>query len=159
MKKTHLIFILFFITLCKFTTGYTEEITEITPLSFGTIVLLDNDDEHVYRISFAGDVNIDPAYIVIASGQPAEYLLTNFPANTQLTVSILVPETTTTAVNGSNSTTSQFTIDNHHTASPIVTTNSLGEATINVGANLTSSGSGSYRDETFISTMTIIVDH
>lgn len=159
MKNSLLIFIVFLIYLCSFRLAYAEEIIEITPLSFGTIVLLNNDETHEYKISFAGDVNADPAYIILTPGQPAEYLLTEFLTNTQLTISILVPDTTTSLAGSIDNSTSQFTIDNHHTASSTITTNSLGEATINIGANLTSSGSGFYTDATYFNNMTILVDY
>lgn len=136
-----------------------ESVTEIRPLSFGTIALRDNNSVYQYTITFAGDVNIDPAFIVLSNGQPAEYLIADFPPSQQLNVDILVPDTTTSLSGAIDPSTSQFTITNHHTFAPTVTTNQQGEAIINIGATLSTSGSGFYKDATYFNTMTIVVSY
>ncbi|GHF00299.1 DUF4402 domain-containing protein [Thalassotalea profundi] len=134
-------------------------ITQQQPLSFGIIALTDNNSTHKLHMSFAGDITADPAYIMIEYGHPAEFLLSDFPANTALNITILVPSVTTELAGQTDPSTSQFTIDQHHTFAPIVTTDLMGEATINVGATLTSSGTGFYKDAIYFSRMTIVIDY
>jgi hypothetical protein len=138
---------------------FAASITEQTALNFGTIALRDNNSAHQMNISFNGAINADPAYIIITPGNPAEYLLSGFTANTLLNISILVPSATTMLAGQSDPSTSQFTIDNHHSFAPVVTTNLLGEATINIGARLTTSGTGFYKDAMYIAPMTISVNY
>lgn len=141
------------------TSSFAENVTEIQPLSFGTLALRDNLSTYQYTITFAGDVSIDPAFIIINSGHPAEYLLSEFPANQQLNINIMVPDVGTELSGEIDPSTSQFTISNHHSFAPTVTTNQLGEAVINIGGTLSTSGSGFYKDATYFNTMTIIVSY
>ncbi|NQZ83908.1 MAG: DUF4402 domain-containing protein [Colwellia sp.] len=136
-----------------------EQVTQQQALSFGTIALRDNNSAHQMSISFNGNINADPAFVIITPGNPAEFLLTNFTANTLVNIAILVPSPTTILANGVDPATSQFTIDSHHSFAPTVTTNLLGEATINIGANLTTSGVGYYKDALYIAPMTISVNY
>jgi len=138
---------------------FAASITEQRALNFGTVALKDNNSAHQMNISFNGDINADPAFIIITPGTPAEYLLTGFTANTLLNITILVPSSTTMLAGQSDPSTSQFTIDNHHSFSPVVTTDILGEATINIGARLTTSGVGFYKDAMYIAPMTISVNY
>jgi len=134
-------------------------ITQQQALSFGTIALRDNSSAHQMNIAFDGTITADPAFIIISAGSPAEFLLSGFTANTLVNVSILVPSTTSVLAGAVDPSTSQFTIDNHHTFAPVLTTNLLGEATVNVGARLTTSGVGFYKDAMYIAPMTISVNY
>lgn len=145
----------YFITL----SAYAEKVTLIKPLSFGTIVLKDNNASHQYTISFAGDVVVDPAFILITAGHPAEFFISEFTPHTLLNINFFVADTTTQFAGESHPTSSQFTIDNHHSAVPTVTTNALGEASVFVGATLTSSGSGFYVDSTYFNQLVLMVDY
>ncbi|MFT5758384.1 MAG: hypothetical protein ACI9LM_003125 [Alteromonadaceae bacterium] len=138
---------------------FAEAITQQTALSFGTIALRDNASSHQMSISFDGSIIADPAFIIITQGNPAEFLLSGFTANTLININILVPSTTTMLAGATDPSSSQFTIDNHHSFAPIVTTNLLGEATINIGARLTTSGIGFYKDSMYIAPMTISVSY
>ena len=132
-----------------------EQVTQQQALSFGTIALRDNNSAHQMSISFNGNINADPAFVIITPGNPAEFLLTNFTANTLVNIAILVPSPTTILAYGVDPATS----DSHHSFAPTVTTNLLGEATINIGANLTTSGVGYYKDALYIAPMTISVNY
>lgn len=148
-----------FIILSLSFSALAERITIVKNLSFGSVVLKDNSVSHSYSISFAGDVNIDPAYIVITPGSPAELFISEFTPHTLLNVSILVPDTGTQFAGASNPASSQFTIDNHHVAASTITTNALGEAEVSVGATLSSSGSGFYIDATYFNQFTLVVNY
>lgn len=134
-------------------------ISQERSLDFGTIAIIDNSAAYTMHMSFSGEVNADPAFLIISPGHPAEFFLSGFLPNSNLTIDILVPSETTESTAGSGSGTSQFTISNHHSFYSTVTTDSLGEATINVGATLTSSGSGNYQNATFFAPMTIVVSY
>ena len=150
-----------FIVLIYFLTFYihAEKITSVKALSFGTIVLKNNNASHQYRISFAGDVNIDPAFIIIAPGNPAEFFISEYTPHTLLSISVLISDTNTQLAGASHPTSSQFTITNHHTAAPTITTNALGEASVSVGATLNSSGTGFYIDATYFNQLTLVVNY
>lgn len=139
--------------------AHSGDVREIKPLSFGVIALKNNNASYSMRISFAGQVQTDPAIVIIEPGHPAIYELTDFPKNTPLNVSIIVPSTQTQLAGASDPTTSQFTITDHHTFSPIATTDNLGNVIINVGATLTTSGTGFYKDATYFSPMTVMVSY
>lgn len=139
--------------------SYAATISEVRGLSFGTIAITDNSAPYSIRMSFAGDINADPAFIIINPGHPAEYFLEGFLPNTNLNISILVPSETTELMGETDPGTSQFTINQHHSFAPIITTNLLGEATLEVGATLTTSGSGYYKDARFFAPMTIMVSY
>jgi len=149
-----IIVLLFFSALVQ-----AEQVSQQQALSFGTVALRDNNSAHQMSISFNGIINADPAFIIITPGNPAEFLLTGFTTNTFVNIAILVPSSTTILATGVDPSTSQFTIDNHHTFAPGVITNMLGEATINVGARLTTSGVGYYKDALYIAPMTISVNY
>lgn len=154
ISLTSLIFCVFYSSSIK-----SETITEVKALDFGAIVLKNNNANYVMNMTFSGNVTADSEIIIIESGHPAEYYLTGFPTNTQLNIDIIVPNTQTNLAGEIDPSTSQFTITNYHTASPIITTDALGNATINVGASLTSSGTGFYKDALYFSYITIMVSY
>ncbi|WP_435276515.1 DUF4402 domain-containing protein [Psychrobium sp. nBUS_13] len=135
------------------------DIREVKPLNFGVIALKDNNASYSMRITFAGQIQTDPAIVVIEPGHPAQYELTGFTANTPLNITVIVPSAQTQLAGASDPSTSQFTITDHHTFSPIISTDNLGNAIVNVGATLTTSGSGFYKDATYFSPMTIMVNY
>jgi len=149
-----LIFSLFYSSSIK-----SETITEVKTLDFGVIVLKNNNANYVMNMGFSGSVSADPEIIIIESGHPAEYDLSDFPSNTQLNIDIIAPSAETNLAGAIDPSTSQFMITNYHSASSIVTTDTLGNATINVGATLTSSGTGFYKDATYFSYITIMVSY
>lgn len=136
-----------------------ETITEVKTLDFGVIVLKNNNANYVMNMTFSGNITADPEIIIIESGHPAEYDLSDFPPNTQLTIDIIAPDTETNLAGAIDPSTSQFTITNYHTSSSIITTDALGNATISVGATLTSSGTGFYKDAIYFSYITIMVSY
>lgn len=145
--------------LCFICSLQAADVREVKPLSFGVIALKDNNASYSMRITFAGQIQTDPEIVVIEPGHPAQYELTGFTANTQLNVTVIVPSTQTQLAGASDPATSQFTITDHHTFSPIISTDNLGNAIVNVGATLTTSGSGFYKDATYFSPMTIMVNY
>lgn len=161
-RSIHSNFNIFILFICIF--GHAQNINagtikEIKPLSFGTIALKDNSSSYTMRVAFSGQISADPAIVIIESGHPAQWELSNFPQHTSLNVTFIVPSTQTQFAGSSDPASSQFSITGHHTFSPIITTDSLGNALFNVGATLTTSGSGFYNDATYFSHITIMVNY
>jgi len=134
-------------------------VKEIKPLSFGTIALKDNNASYIMRIAFSGQVSVDSSIIIIDSGHPALWELNGFPQHTPINISFIVPDIQTQLAGATDPPTSQFTITEHHTFGPIITTDAFGNALFNVGATLTTSGSGFYKDATYLSHMTVMVSY
>ena len=86
------------------------DVREVKPLSFGVIALKDNNASYSMRITFAGQIQTDPAIVVIEPGHPAQYELTGFTANTPLNITVIVPSTQTQLAGASDPSTSQFSI-------------------------------------------------
>ncbi|RGP39473.1 DUF4402 domain-containing protein [Colwellia ponticola] len=158
MKRKLVILLYFFACFLTFSL-HAEKVTLIKPLSFGTIVLKDNSASHQYTITFAGNVHVDPAFILITPGHPAEFLISEFTPHTLLNLNVFTVDNNTQIAGESHPTSSQFTINNHHTAASTVTTNALGEASVFVGATLTSSGTGFYVDTTYYNQLILMVDY
>lgn len=154
-----LYFFTFFLTYFITLSIHAEKVTLIKPLSFGTIVLKDNSASYQYTITFAGDVHVDPAFILITPGNPAEFFISEFTPHTLVNINVFTVDNNTQIAGESHPTSSQFTINNHHTALSTVTTNALGEASVFVGATLTSSGTGFYVDSTYFNQLILMVDY
>ena len=125
-------------------------ITTIEALSFGTIAVLNNDSTSDITISPANNITITNQIRILVPGTRGEFLLTNYPAHIQVSITAnIVAAETVSATPPSE----QFTLINIDTA-PSVTTDGTGIANIYVGGTLRTSGSGSgqYFDSTYTAT-------
>jgi len=154
----YLLILLVFL-LCKSFDAQAATVNEIKSLSFGTIALKDNNASYVMNIAFSGQISADPAFVIIDAGHPGLWELNGFPQHTPINVTFIIPDVQTQLAGASDPSTSQFTITQHHTFGPIITTDALGNALFNVGATLTTSGSGFYKDATYLSHMTVMVSY
>ena len=134
-----------------------ETIVEISPLDFGTIAIKDNSAPYTHRVRYTGQILNDPEIIIVSPGSPAEYLITGLPPSTLITISVTSPTgvTTSPAAGASNE---QFTISNFDYL-PSVTSDATGEYTLFVGATITTSGTNTYEDTLYVTTMTINISY
>ena len=121
-------------------TGYCHQAMSdqavITPLSFGRFVVADNNTVSTLTVYHDGrnpraTNNIYP----IETAIPGEYFLSNFPAFTPLDITVLTNDDLST-----DGPTEEFTVNN--VTFEDVTTDANGEATLIIGATLSTTGSG-----------------
>lgn len=132
-KKLKCFFLIFFISF-----SVSSAVTIVDKLSFGTIAILDNTTTSDITVAVDGKTTVTNHIRIIELGQPAHFILSSFPAYTQLftTANILIAETTSTAP-----VSQQFTLINLTTA-PSVVTNGTGIAEAFIGGTFRTSGSG-----------------
>ena len=134
-------------------------IEEQQSLDFGTLAVVSNASISRYTYPASGnDATIEGQFVLISSGTPGSYLLTGFPASTQLTVTV-DPATLTTGTTGVSE---PLDVDNFEFPGtlPGVTTDAAGEAELFLGARLNTTGNGvNYVDGLFDSTTTMRVDY
>ncbi|MDH5258742.1 MAG: DUF4402 domain-containing protein [Gammaproteobacteria bacterium] len=138
--------------------AYSDTIIEQSYLDFGTIALKNNASTYTIRVRYTGQIINDPEIIIVTPGTPAEYLLTGFPASTLLTITVTSLAGITTSPISPVPGNQQFTISNFDYL-PSVSTNATGEATIYVGATLTSSGTGVYDDTLYVTTTNLVITY
>jgi len=132
-------------------------VTQVDKLSFGNIVVLDNSTISEITVSTQGKVTYTNDIRIIDLGHPAYFVLSEFTTYTQLfTVASVLTAESVSSYSGSQ----QFTLTNLTTASS-VTTNATGIAEVIIGGTLQSSGSGTnmYYDDTYISTLQLIISY
>jgi len=154
--KFLLISILFYFSLApKYV--YSDSIVEQSVLDFGTIALKDNAGTYQLRVRYTGQIINDPEIVIVVPGTPAEYFLSGYPVSTLLSISVTSPSGLVTSpfVGPSNE---QFTISNFDYL-PSVTSDVNGEFTLYVGATITTSGSGTYQDTLYVTTMNITISY
>ncbi len=115
------------------------DITQLTPLSFGTVAVSDNTAAQTINVTTSGRAYYSNYVHPIQDAQRGVYLLSNFPTNQILSVTTQAISSTTTSSQASSE---QFSLTNVNTTT-YVTTDASGEATIYVGGTLSTSGSGS----------------
>ena len=134
-------------------------IEEQRSLDFGTLAIVSNASISRYTYPASGsDATIEGQFVLISSGAPGSYLLTGFPASTQLTISVdsAILATDTTGVS------EPLDVDDYEFpgALPEVTTDTAGEAELSLGARLSTTGSGvNYVDASYDSTTILRVDY
>jgi hypothetical protein len=134
VKSISLIGCILFFVPCGF-----GAITSVSDLSFGTIAVLKNDGVSEIRISTTNQTFLTNHIRVLVPGQRAEYLISGYPAFTQLFTSANITNTETFSPAPSSE---QFTLSALDVV-PSVTTDASGNATIFVGGTLQTSGTGS----------------
>jgi len=116
--------------------AYAQIITIDSPLDYGEFVLRDNNNVNTIVINTDGTYTSSPDYIFFRDPQMGEVSLTNFTPLTTLNVNIGV--TSLTAAGG----TANFLTVSPFTTPSVITTDVNGDVSFEVGATLSSSGSG-----------------
>lgn len=133
-----------------------QEIIEIRPISFGTVVVLDNTTVGSINIDAIGNVNISTHFAVIEPPLYGEFQLIDYPVNANLFLSggILQGQTTTPTFSPE-----QFTLAAVNVPG-IVNIGSDGTALIRAGGRMETSGSASlnFGDTTYTSRLIITVN-
>ncbi|SBS26576.1 hypothetical protein MAQ5080_00557 [Marinomonas aquimarina] len=114
------------------------DIEEVTPLSFGSIVVLSNDSVESISINHNGIVSSTQAIMTVTPPTVGEFLLSNFPLNQRLFLSAQSIQSTT---NSAVYSTEQFVMSNVDVPN-VIFTDGNGNAQVNVGGTLSTSGSG-----------------
>lgn len=118
-------------------------------LSFGSFSVARNDGTYNITVAPDGSTSFDPGVYPDVAATPAEYELTNFPPNMTITIGVsvasppsngglIVDNVIDLAQGGSPS----FTLSNFTSNNP--TTDAGGNATLLIGATLTTTGLGGY---------------
>lgn len=132
--------------------------TILSPLDFGTIVVMNNDSIGQVTIEIDGDIIISGPISVLTPGQPAQIRFSNLTAYTLLNISSNIVTATTTIPSG---TSEQFTLTNIDTPTT-VTTDQLGTAIVEVGGTIQTSGvgigAGEYLDTTYSASFEVIIN-
>jgi hypothetical protein len=143
----------YFLILITIFISYSDQVnadsTLLEPLSFGTIVVRNNDSVGNITIAPDGDISLTGPLSILTPGQPAQFRFSNLPSYTKLNVTANVVQATTTLSSGVSE---QFTLSDITTL-PSVTTDALGTAIVLVGGTLGTSGigvgAGDYLDTTY----------
>jgi hypothetical protein len=141
-----------FAFLCAVMPAWAATATNLVDLAFGSFALMDNDIPQTIVVTPAGNATYG-ARVVEGPTPPqaAEFLLEDMTPDTVLTVTI--DDTTLSRVDGGSP---AFTISDYITNNP--TTDSSGDATLLVGATLTTSGNGMhYESGHYTGTMDITI--
>ncbi|MFT2109966.1 DUF4402 domain-containing protein [Marinomonas sp. 2405UD68-3] len=109
------------------------------PLSFGRIVLSHNASVGSYTIDYLGNISTTNHFRIIEAGSPAEFLLFDYPPNSQV---FITPTVIQAETNSAPFSAEQFTLANL-TSPGSVFIRTDGTSEINVGGTLRTSGSGS----------------
>jgi hypothetical protein len=113
-----------------------QEIIENVKVTFGEVVLIDNSSPKTVELLPSGDYVSDPEYIFFTEPKLGNVTVTGYPAFTALSVAV----SNATLVAGGSA--AIFTTDNTYTNPINVITNADGSATFDIGATLSSDGSG-----------------
>lgn len=104
-------------------------------LTFGEFATRDNDSPHTILVDASNNATYDPALLQITPAERGEFLLETFPPSTPLSISI--PDTNLTLNGGGAGI--HFTVSNFTHNNPV--TDPSGDATLYLGATLTTTGS------------------
>jgi len=114
-----------------------QTITENASLTFGKIVITDNSSARSIEMLSNGGYIADPQYIFFTEPQRANITVEGYNPFTTLSVSISSP-----TLNRSGGGPAFFSISDVFTNPAIIETDSVGSATFEVGATLSSNGNG-----------------
>ncbi|MFT6206149.1 MAG: hypothetical protein ACJA0T_000046 [Colwellia sp.] len=142
----------------SFSSPVNADSTLLEPLSFGTIVVINNDSVGSITIEPDGDITLTGPTLILNPGQPALVRFSNLSPYTKLNITANVVQATTSLVNGVSE---QFTLSNITTL-PSVTTDALGTAIVSVGGTIETSGigvgAGDYLDTTYTATFRVTIN-
>lgn len=132
------------------------QVREIQPMSFGSVVILDNSSVQSISIDELGNISYSSGIRIVQPGNPGIIEGLGYPANAQLFVTANVAQGNT---NSTVYSPEQFVLSTLHTATSVIT-ESDGSFQLVVGGTLQTSGSGSrnFADTDYSATLTITVN-
>lgn len=134
-----------------------EQIDVIQPLSFGNIVLRNNNASYAVTVTPQGAVVYPPQVIAMEKAKNAVYELRGYEPNTELFVQIAPPRLVVSCNCGGP----DFIVENFKVEPEMPRTDASGNATVKVGATLrTQAGGGQpYPAGNFSGNLTLIVNN
>ena len=131
-----------------------QELTQIQGISFGAFAILDNSAPRSITVAPNNNVTGDPNIAIATDPTRGEYLLTNQDPSRALDISVSVGSLTLNDSGGHSMTVDTFTDNNP-------STDVNGDATVYIGATLTTSGSGTvYNDGSYEdNNMSLIINY
>ncbi|WP_299804435.1 DUF4402 domain-containing protein [uncultured Shewanella sp.] len=124
---------------CLATLGVKAEVFFEQPLSFGTIVIRDNSIQSSVMVPTYGHSTSSGQLLIISPGKAAEMVITDYPPYVELSITPMLPVTTTVA----SGDTEQFTLSEIYIEQNI-RTDGAGVASAKMGGKLTTSGNGKH---------------
>lgn len=134
--------------------AYPQSLSEVRPLSFGTLVIRDNSTVNSVTVPLTGSVGTTGDILVLAPGAPGRFTVSGLPGGAALDLMINAEP-----LFGSQSQSGEtfFRINQFFIPSPI-TTDASGTATFDLGAQLDTSGNGNlYGEDSYSGSVTITV--
>ena len=130
----YLFFILIFCSLDLF-----AEIEQTQALSFGKLVILNNDEPQTFRIDRTGDISYSNAFRIFTKATRARFELRDLPESSPIQISSFILQNTFTS---ESLNVERFTFDelDHRT---LLFSDEEGNLTIWVGGQISTSGEGS----------------
>jgi hypothetical protein len=129
------LFVILLLIISPFSQVFAQTISVVQPLSWGEAVLTDNTAQREIVIATDGNFTNDPEFLIIENPDVGVYQLTgDLPNRPIASVTVTVDR----QMQGGGQ---EFTLDSFTTSHP-ATTDGSGNATINVGGRMLSSGSG-----------------
>lgn len=119
--------------------SHAADMATVQDLDFGQFAVLNNTSVHTIVVTAGGSVTYDPVIIPGIQAQRAQYTLTGFPPSQAIDVTI--DNTENLSLDGGGTGT-MLSVGSYTTNSP--STNGAGNATLYIGATLSTSGSGAY---------------
>lgn len=137
--------------------AHAQEVVEVSPLYFGTMVILDNSSAGTIEVDELGNTTVSTNFAVVDPPTYGEYQLVGFASNATLFVTTGIVQAQTTTDTHSDE---QFTLTAVNVVNSI-NVDSDGNADFRVGGTLQTSGSGSlnYGDQTYTCRLIITVDY
>ena len=131
---------------------YLAKSIEQESLDFGILVIPSNTNQSSVIIKADGDINTIGDIYILEKGHPAELLLTDFPAHTELTITLVRPVQVQHNTQGSSS--AEFEVRLNGLSNMSVITDDFGEAKVFIGGTLITKPSKikSYSDGDYSST-------
>lgn len=153
-KLVRLLFITFFLLLSE--SSYSAIAYE-QKLTFGKVVIIDNDSVYQMIIQPDGQISSDSQIAIITPGKAGRYLLYDLPANTPLNLEISSTPVASGFNNGVYDALFSFVL---FLKQSNISTNSLGEANVEVGGVLKTSGDGkTYFDGEYYQVNQLIINY
>ncbi len=114
-----------------------QTITENIPLTFGKVVIIDNNAVREIELFPSGTFTADPEYIFFSEPVLANITVDGYAPFTTLSIDV-----STTTLNKPGGGSAFFSVSDVFTNPAIVETDATGSATFEVGGTLSSNGSG-----------------
>lgn len=132
-----------------------QSVEELEPFQFGVLAIPSNSDVSVIELPRSGrNIVVTGSIVVVSSGVPGRYLLSGFPENTPIEVSANDTELLYAGAGGSE----RLKIVQYDAAD--VVTNNQGEAEIQLGASLQTTGNANfYEDGPYLSSTQLLLTY